>query len=131
MKNVVLFSCFIFLLSGCSSSEYKTVHGTVTLKGVKLDQGYVRFIAQFEGGTEAGAPITNGEYSVPESAGMKPGIYKVILTSGEPGTVADQAPGDSSQVVNKDRFPAEWNTQSQKTIEVTAGGPNKFDFAAP
>jgi len=120
------------LLAGCSSASDGRVEvsGTVTLRGVNLDQGMIRFVPLDEDGTENGAMIRNGEYRLPSSQGLKPGKYKVIITSGEPGTVDEEAPGDSQKVA-KDRIPKEYNTESKETVEITKNGPNRFDYKIP
>ncbi len=126
------------ILVGCSdpyAGRY-AVSGTVKLVGQPLDKGQILFYPLDKQGTESGAPVTNGEYSVPRQSGLKPGKYLVRITSGDAKTIDNPeaeagGPGGSTNIVSVDRIPPEWNVSSKNEIEVKADGPNKFDFEIP
>jgi hypothetical protein len=125
-------------LAGCSADQYAgrmAVSGAVTLAGQPLKDGSIIFVPLDAQGTESGAAITAGAYTVPRESGLKPGKYLVRITAGDgrtPDTEAEAAaPGGSTNIVSVDLVPADWNTRSKHEVEVKADGANKFDFNIP
>jgi hypothetical protein len=126
-------------LTGCGDSYggRLAVRGTVTLDGQLLKDGSIVFVPLDGQGTQSGAMIQNGGYTVPRKSGLKPGKYLIQITSGDgitPATAEENevaAPGGSTNIVSRDRIPAEWNVRSEQKIEVKAEGSNKFDFDIP
>ncbi len=132
LTTSVLFISLLLIGCGDTSDGREAISGKVTLKSQPLDSGMIQFLPTGnDQSTASGAIITNGSYSIPKDKGLKPGTYKVLISSGEPGTAAEeQAPGDSSQrTVAKERIPAKYNAESKEIIEVKKGGPNQFDYA--
>jgi hypothetical protein len=122
---------------GCSdqyAGRY-AVSGKVTLAGQPLDQGTILFEPLDGQDTSSGSPIKDGQYRMERQGGLKPGKYRVKITSGDGKTPASDeeaaAPGGSTNIVSVDRIPAEWNTTSEKQVEVKSDGDNKFDFDIP
>jgi hypothetical protein len=123
------------LLAGCGGGGVDGRYGLtgkVTLKGQPLAKGTIEFSAGQGGGPLTGGTIENGQYSIPAESGLKPGTYTVRISSvEEAGGAAPAAPGpESATQVGKELIPAEFNTNSTKTIEVKTSG-NSFDFAIP
>ena len=120
------------LLPGCGGSdgpERYAVSGSVTLDGEPLDTGSILFGPEGDGGNGGGATIENGEYVIPAGSGLLAGKYRVRITSAGSGTeMQEEAPGESLDVENTERIPAEYNVNSEQVIEVTADGDNTFDF---
>lgn len=117
-------------LAGCGGEEEtgNVITGNVTFQGQPLDQGSIEFSPAAGQSTMSGAPITNGTYTIPASAGLAAGKYTVRITSVEGGAVAsDEPPGETPPPV-KQRIPAEYNSKSTLSAEVKDGGENKFDF---
>ena len=108
----------------------KAISGKVTLDGAPLEQGNIEFHPQFEGGVQSGGTIANGQYSIPAHQGATPGKYRVSIIDfvPTPPLPAGHMPGDDLPPSPKPKVPAEWNSKSQKTIEVKAEGPFTFDF---
>jgi hypothetical protein len=102
------------------------------LKGVPLDQGVIEFAPKAKGqGTQGGAVIQNGKYSIAPEKGLAPGVYVVRISSGQPGTKAtDPLPGEAGPPA-VERIPEKWNTKSTQEVEVKAGGSNTFNFPIP
>ena len=125
-------------VAGCSdqyAGRY-AVSGTVSLEGKPLDHGEIEFHPLDEQGTLSGAPITDGQYEIPRSAGLKPGKYLVRITSGD-GMTQDirsedeiAQPGGSTNIISVDRIPPEWNERSEKQVEVKDESA-EFNFAIP
>lgn len=123
----------VALLTGCggSATDRQAVSGTVTLKGSPLDQGTIQFIPKAKEGAFSGANIENGKYRIAAAQGLVPGQYEVRISSGQPNTkAAEAAPGETGPPA-LERIPPEFNTNSNKTVEVKATGPNTFDFSIP
>jgi hypothetical protein len=120
-------------ISGCGPhSDRRALTGKVMLNGTPLDEGTIRFASVgAEKNSASGSIIQNGEYKIPEEKGLRPGTYRVEIsapdnskppasfgTPGQPRTPATAV----------ERIPAEYNSNSKKTVEVTADGDNHFDF---
>ena len=122
------------ILFGCSpeTGGREALSGTVTLKGAPLESGTIQFDA-VDGSGMGGATITAGKYEIPAEKGLQPGKYTVRVSAVQGGAVVEEAPGDSMAVEaeNKETIPAEFNTESTVTMEVTAGGGNTFDLDIP
>lgn len=122
------------LLLGCGEDTggRVAVSGTVTFKGEPLESGTIQFDAA-DGSLMSGATITAGKYEVPAAQGLLPGKYTVRVSSVSEAGGAEEAPGDSmaAEAKNKDLIPAEFNTDSTTTMDVTAGSPNTFDLDIP
>ncbi len=109
------------------------VSGKVTLKGSPLDRGSIQFMSPDPGGPfGGGGVISNGEYSIPENQGVPVGKYKVVISSGaEDRPVSeDEMPGESGPPA-EERIPPEYNVDSQRIVEVSAGKENVFNFDIP
>jgi hypothetical protein len=125
------------LLTGCSDpyAGRHAVSGTVKLEGQPLDQGSIMFMPLEGQDTSGDAEIKNGAYTIPRSAGLKPGNYLVRITSGD-GKTADirdeeaASPGGSTNIISVDRIPAEWNERSEKQVEMKDESA-EFNFDIP
>jgi hypothetical protein len=139
-----LFLCSIVsvvaaVLAGCSDSYggRMAVSGAVKLAGQPLKDGSITFVPLDKQDTQSGAPVVQGEYTIPRQSGLKPGKYLVQITSGDaktPDTSEEfvaPGPGGSTNIVSVDMVPEEWNTRSKKQVEVKSSGANKFDFDIP
>jgi hypothetical protein len=87
-----------------------------------------------------GATIRKGKYTIPRDKGMAVGKYRVSIYAGD-GTVgegqagitagSDPKPKRGFKGLGIERVPPEYNTKSTLVREVTADGPNQFDFDIP
>lgn len=130
----------VFFVYGCGdgSGNRKEVKGTVKLHGALLDNGSIEFIplaTSGDGATKSGAMITKGAYVIPKALGLVPGKYKVIISAGDGKTPAanpDEPPGPTgANIISVDLIPPEYNVDSKQEVEVTAKGPNVFDYNIP
>jgi hypothetical protein len=112
---VALFVSLLSLSLGCSKSDKRvSVAGNVTFKGAPLDQGTIQFIPMGPEGSPGGSVISGGQYSIPAEQGLAPGKYRVVIRSGEAGTIETPAmPGESGPPA-KERIPPEYNRDSEK-----------------
>jgi len=119
-------------LAGCSNPQNRQeVTGEVRLKGVPVADGVIQFEPLDGQPTGDSAHIANGTYRIPTAQGLAPGKYKVSIYAGDGRSGAGDASPDSPHAGTKpgqERIPPEYNTKSNVVKEVTAGGPNKFDF---
>jgi hypothetical protein len=133
---VPLLSALLFGL-GCSDPHdgRVAVSGTVTFHGQPLDQGIIMFMpASGDLPTQASVLITNGQYHIPAAQGLRPGRYKVSISSGDgrtPAVPSDAPPGPSGNFSSQQRIPEAFNVKSTLEAEVKKGGPNRFDYPIP
>ena len=123
----------LFMLLGCGPrSDRLEISGNVTLDGVPLDSGSIRFDSlKSQKLVVSGALIQNGEYLVPQEKGLLPGKYRVEVTSPDldaPPVMVRDTPGGHGIPAAPNRIPPEYNVNSQQTVEVTADGENRFVF---
>lgn len=119
--------------SGCGPrSDRLQVSGAVTLDGAPLDGGTIRFTSVgAEKVTASGAMIRQGHYMVPQEHGLRPGTYHLEISAPDadaPKIIVRDTPGGPGIPTAPERIPPEYNSDSKKTIEVTADGDNVFDF---
>ena len=123
----------LFVITGCgSSTDRLSISGKVTLDGVPLDRGSIRFSSSDGQHLMAtGAMIRDGQYSIPEGKGLLPGMYHVQITSPDlnaPPVMAPATASGPSYPVPPERIPPEYNADSKQTVEVTTDGDNLFVF---
>lgn len=128
-----LLLCIILLstLLGCGRSERMSIGGTVTLDGQPLKEGSIRF-GPLPGttGPTAGAEIVNGKFAIRPSGGPFAGGFRVQITAvGATGRKVFDPRSNATIDEYTQILPAQYNSRSQLHAEVTAGGPNRFDFA--
>jgi hypothetical protein len=108
------------------------VSGTVTLDGQPLDSGVIQFEPQ-AGNTgtivSGGGVIRGGQYRIPREQGLRPGTYKVsISSSGEvPGGGGSEPPGNRTPPP-PEKVPTKYNAATTLTAAVKAESPNVFNF---
>jgi hypothetical protein len=138
MRRLPFTLLFVVVGAGCGGNTEgrQPVSGTITLKGVPLDEGLIEFVPQ-EGekvGTRGGAAIKNGKYSIPRDQGLLPGTYRVVISAADkplPDQGAGVPPGPTRSAPGKNRIPAEYNRATKQVVTVTRGGPNRFNFTIP
>jgi hypothetical protein len=123
----------LVLLVGCGPrSDRLAITGKVTLDGVPLDKGSIRFTSLGdEKLSVSGALIQDGRYNIPEEKGLRLGTYRVQINSPDlkaPPVMAPATPSGPSFPVPPERIPAEYNIDSKQTVEVTTDGDNSFEF---
>lgn len=122
----------LILLTGCLGEETDgrlALSGTVTFQSEPLDQGSIELVAD-DGSQQTGAPVVNGEFSIPAPQGLRPGTFIVrVFSTEEPASDEPTAPGpESMEPQGKERIPAEFNVESKLTAEITENGDNHFTF---
>jgi hypothetical protein len=120
--------------SGCSdpTGGREAVSGEILFKGKPLDQGTIQFHPMDGQDTTSGQLIADGKYNIAKKDGLKPGKYKVQISSGDPKTQAppEELPG-APRPVFKERIPRDYNVDSKQIREVKKGVPNQIDFNIP
>ncbi len=117
------------IASGCdrNPSGRLALGGDVTLDGAPLDSGSIQFMSVEPGAATTGAVITNGRFDIPDKKGLRPGKYRVSISSPDEKAPPVPVPGASFSAA-PERIPREYNVDSQHTIEVTEDGDNAFPF---
>ena len=133
----LLFLIVAIFLSGCAKSTdgRLAISGTVMFKEQPLDEGTIQFYFKDKNELANGATIREGKYTIPAQQGLRPGTYRVMISSGEPGPKPSGsepvAPGSQPARMSKERIPPEYNSQSEKNPvlrEVKEGQKNEFNF---
>jgi hypothetical protein len=119
--HLILLVLLAVLGCGPASPKRYPVSGSVTLAdGSLLPEGKIAFMTT-DGAQPDGGSIKNGKYSFTALPGKK----KVEITA----TREVGAPDPSMGAPRKEQYiAAEFNTQTKLEAEVTAAGPNQFDF---
>jgi hypothetical protein len=118
------------VITACDSKTQSGVEGMVNFKGSPLDQGTIQFFPEAGGAPAGSALITNGKYTIPNSPGVPPGKYRIVISSGDAkAPPAGEMPGQSGPPA-KERIPAEYNAESSKkpVIREVNKGPNQINF---
>ncbi len=113
-------------LAGCQRGPARQVlEGTVTCDGQPLAAGYIIFRPESPSeGPAAAIDIVDGGFSIPAADGAWPGTCRVEITASRPS-------GKSSgpyQNVYAQFLPPRYNDKTGLRREVTAGGPNHYQF---
>ena len=117
-------------LLGCGHGGRMSVEGTVTLDDRPLKNGAIQFrpLAGTNGPT-AGAEIVDGKFVVPARGGPFAGKFRVEITAvRRSGRKVPNLMGTGMVDEHSQFLPARYNSESQLKAEVTANGPNHFDF---
>ena len=99
------------------------VSGSVTFAGQPVADGEIAFRSA-DGATASWAgPIVAGRYALESTIGPK--RVEVIAVRPKPGA-KPKASGEG--VINEMYIPDRYNLESELKADVTASGPNEFDF---
>lgn len=71
-------ACLIFSLTGCGNGA-AVVRGTVTVDGTPMSDGSVTFEPADGDGPSVGTGVTDGQFELPATSRMKPGVKKVTI----------------------------------------------------
>lgn len=125
------------LLSGCGGSSdnlpREGVSGAVAIEGKPLAKGLITFLPNDpETVTQGGSVVIDGKYDIPQSQGLVPGKYKVVISSPEDKgeikvDMANNAPG-LPPIIRPEVIPRQYNAESLLTAEVKANAKNVFEF---
>lgn len=117
---------------GADTGGRVAISGTVTMKGVPLENGTIEFVST-DGNQKTGAAIGGGSYSIAAENGLLPGKFTVRVSAVKEGAInQEEAPGDSSvSVTNQELIPPEYNVNSTLTADIAAGSSATFDVSIP
>ncbi len=123
----------VFLAVGCApKSDLLEVTGEVALNGVPVKSGSIRFTSVgADKVSSTGAVIRDGKYAIPQIRGLLPGTYQIVISAADesaPKVIARDSLGRPQLEVSQELIPAEYNSNSQKTVEITVEQDNHFVF---
>jgi len=113
----------LLVANGCAPAEV-AVSGTVTLDGAPLEEGYIAFrpLPISASAEAANSPIKGGKYQTRVRTGQnRVEITAVQLAAGRTGP-------DGGPIPPKSLIPEKYNSKSELTEDVQAGGTNEFNF---
>lgn len=120
-------------LTGCGPANplaREAVSGSVTFNGEPLATGAIGFDPVDAGGVNSGATIDGGRYAIEEHRGLPPGKYRVRINSSKSDAAAiAKLPPGAPEPPGIELIPPEFNINSERIVEVNAGGRNQFDFS--
>lgn len=126
-KRHLVFILAVTILASCSKGPPKgTMRGKVTLDGVPIRNGAIRFVPIDGKTTTAGGKITNGEYSVQAPVNK----FKVSINAADE-TPQPKPPRNSisdDEPLAKELIPLKYNTRTELTVDIQEG-ENTKDFA--
>jgi len=117
----------LVVATGCGRSgpTLVPVSGSVTFDGQPVETGEIVFRAVDGAVTSGAGPIVAGRYAARAPVGSK----RVEIIATRPARGAAAKPSISGEPTAAEMFvPDRYNAESTLTAEVTAGGPNEFDF---
>jgi hypothetical protein len=117
-------------LLGCGYGGRVSVEGTVTLDGRPLEKGQIQFIPMpGTTGPTAGGDVVGGKFAIPPAEGPFAGRFRVQISQvGLTGRKIPNPRGSGMIEEYAQILPARYNTESRLDAEVTARGPNRFEF---
>jgi hypothetical protein len=125
---------FLVTLVGCTDGNTtadtrprKAVTGTVTLDGQPLPQGTITFdpVERKPGTTIAVADVKDGKFAIDRGFGPVPDKYKILISS---RTATKLNPGEPLPKPEPEKVPAQFNSKSTLTKEITDQSVNTVDF---
>jgi hypothetical protein len=121
--SLVVLVVLCAVVPGCARdpSARQSLRGTVVWNKAALERGTISFVAEEKPPISTGAVVVDGEFAIPAEHGLPPGRYQVRISS--PETLKKL--GDP---VPRERLGKQYNAASTLRVEVTADGPNRFNF---
>lgn len=119
------------LLIGCGTENKlgrQGISGTVTLDGVPIANGTIRFEPLAENGVASGTTIAQGKYDISAARGLPPGEYVVRISSAGETAAPEPLPGDSSKLA-EELVPEKFNTNSELKVTIKKGSNETQDFS--
>lgn len=130
LLHLTLALALAFCLGCGDGSNRQQVAGKVIFQGKPLLHGQIEFQPTGKEGTAAGAPIRDGQYSIPAAKGLAPGTYQVRISSfgDQPPTGGGDAPPGDRGPPPKNRIPEKYNSKTSLTREIKKGLTEPLDF---
>ena len=130
--SIAAFATACMMISGCDSKPARyPLQGRITVDGKPLIFGSIVFVPE-GAGPKAAATIHNGEYQVESQRGPLSGSMIVEIRA--PKLPTDKPlPEDTEKLIYDtvnaaETLPPRYNRESELRAEVTAAGPNEFNF---
>ncbi len=135
MQKHILSVIALVALFGCgdnSGPDKLIISGTVTFQGAPIEKGQIRFTPTADTkGPTSGAIIENGAYEAKARGGVPIGTHRVQITATRP--TGESKPKDLQGLdiipdPQEQYIPEKYNTQSEITLTVEAGGESTHNF---
>lgn len=110
------------MLIGCGDGTH-SVRGTVTFDGRPVEEGTISFVPDDPALASDAGRIENGRFHLH----VKPGSKRVEIRASRPVQFPDPNDPDAAGL-KEDYIPPRYNTETELTAEIAAGGGNEFVF---
>ncbi len=131
LLGALLRGLLLVAVVGCTHNGRVAIEGTVTLDGRPLHEAQIAFFPM-PGctGPTVGGDIIDGRFAIPADKGPLAGNYRVVINkSGPTGRQVRDLRRNTIIDEYAQILPARYNERTELEAEVTAGGPNRFEFA--
>ena len=137
---LVLVALPLLAAAGCGAEgderPREPVSGSVTFEGKPLENGTIEFQPSIAGeSVSAGGTVAQGRFEIPQAEGPVPGKYRVAIydqvntaTTGSAEGGGPVAGARKSLADLRGVIPPRYNSATELTADVKAGGPNSFTF---
>ena len=131
-KYRFLYLAILLACAGCGNQKFP-IAGEVTFDGQPVSEGVISLEPADGRGPTTGGKIIDGKYQLMSAASPLPGKKIVRISAGRKTGRKIRPPGiqapEGNLIDEIDRYiPPMYNTQSTLTCDVSAQGPNRFDF---
>ncbi len=119
----------LVILAGCGSGK-SSVEGTVAFDGAPVDGGAIVFQPDGSSGTQVGAEIKGGKYSIDSAKGLPPGKYRVLITwqKATGKQVANKSDAGTTVDETKQIIPTRYNSQTELSADIKSGSNSGVNF---
>lgn len=143
LRNAMIFCCLCGVLTGCGHGRggkdapaRAAVSGNVTLNGVPLEEGVIRFVPIKETpGPKTSLTIQQGAFKSDAITGPVVGTHRIEIESTDTGgyaiddeTAIQRLKAQNIKRIIVTKIPAIYNQDSRLTASVTLDGPNELTF---
>ncbi|MEM7475467.1 MAG: hypothetical protein AAF483_10785 [Planctomycetota bacterium] len=137
--SMLLAGLAIALLAGCgggSGYPRAAVSGTITLEGIPMPEGSIRFVPiDGTSGGKLSVTVADGAFSIDAANGPAVGTHRIEIESTDSGGLAmddedaiDKLKADRVKRVDVVIVPDRYNKNSKMQETLTAEGPNELKF---
>jgi hypothetical protein len=127
---ILMLTAFAGCISRSAPPKRGKLSGKVTLDGKPVASGRIKFFALDPSGSNAAAPITNGDFSLSETEGPTKGKYRVefsVPSATKRRIPNDDVPGEFIEEA-PETLPPKYHRDSNITLDYDPENPQPFNY---